>query len=66
MNGKTLSHLCNEACQRNLPLLVRRGEIIELKCVEPPRPQVSFGLINDWVAVGDDVQGTFAKLIIPF
>lgn len=66
MNGKTLSHLCNEACQRNLPLLVRRGQVIELKWVEPPRPQVSFGLINDWVAVGDDVKGTFAKLIIPF
>ncbi len=66
MKGKQLSHLCKEASEKNLPFLVRRGEVIQLKWVEPPRPQASFGLINDWVAVGNNVRGTFAKLIIPF
>ena len=66
MNGKTLSHLCDEAQKRNLPLLARRNDIIEMKWSDPPRPQASFGLINDWVEVGDEFKGVFARLLIPF
>ena len=66
MNGKQLSHLCKEACEKNQPLLVQRGDIIKLQWVEPPLPQVSFGLIDNWVTVRNDVQGTFSKLVIPF
>lgn len=66
MNKKRLNHLCNVAHQKNLPLLAYRDELIELEWIEPPRPQASFGLINDWVEVSGDVKGAFAKLIIPF
>src|SRR4029077_20857749 len=66
MTGKTLERVCNEAHQRYLPLLARRGKILELKWTKPPRPQASFGLISDWVRVGDEVQGTSAKLLVPF
>jgi dienelactone hydrolase len=66
MTGKTLERLCNEAHQRYLPLLARRGKVLELKWTKPPRPQASFGLISDWVRVGDEVQGTLAKLLVPF
>jgi len=66
MNTKTLNDLCNDARRRNLPLLVSRNETIVMKWSEPPRPQASFGLINDWVEVGDEVKGVFARLLIPF
>lgn len=66
MNTKTLNHLCAKARKQNLPLLVRRSDIIEMKWSDPPRPQASFGLINDWVEVGDDVKGVFVTLLIPF
>ncbi len=37
-----------------------------MKWSDPPRPQASFGLVNDWVEVGNEVKGTFATIIIPF
>src|SRR5438046_2920792 len=66
MDRKTLDHFCKEAFQRNLPLIAQRDAIIELKWVEPPRPQASFGLINDWVRLGDEVENTFSTLFVPF
>jgi hypothetical protein len=66
MNGKTLNRLCEDARGKNFPLLARRNDIIEMKWSDPPRPQASFGLINHWVEVGDEVKGIFAKLFIPF
>ena len=64
MNGKT--YFLVTARKANLPLLARRNDIIEMKWSDPPRPQASFGLINDWVEVGNEVKGVFAKLLIPF
>src|SRR5687768_6252040 len=66
MNTKTLDQLCERAQRNNLPLLARGAEIIEMRWSAPPRPQASFGLVNDWVDVGDEVKGIFAKLLIPF
>ena len=66
MNTKTLNALCNEAQRQNLPLLFRRRETITMKWSDPPRPQASFGFINDWVDVGDEIKGAFGRLVIPF
>lgn len=66
MNRKTLDSLCNDASQRSVPLIARRDEIIELKWVEPPRPQASFGLVGNWVNVRNEVKGPSTTLLIPF
>lgn len=62
----TWDRLCEEARRRNLPLLARRGEIVELEWTAPPRPHASFGLIGDWVAVGDEADDASATLLVPF
>ncbi len=66
MDEKRVDDLCIEAGKRNQPLLARGRDLVELKWSEPPRPQASFGLINDWVEVGDTVKGISNTLLIPF
>ena len=66
MNSKTLDRLCNDSQKKNVPTLVVGERVITLKWTAPPRPQGSFGLVNDWVEVGDEIKGVFAKLLIPF
>jgi hypothetical protein len=52
MDFGRLAQLAEEASQRHRALLFQSGEHTPLEWRPAPRPQGSFGIIDNWVAVG--------------